>query len=67
MSSPDCSSLIVRQTVVSTNPFAASMSTENFRRPGDFDLERWIGKNMHDNLAASQPFLVGPRACLGRK
>lgn len=54
-------------TIVSTNPFAASMSSANFVDPWDFKPERWLGENTEDNLEASQPFSHGPRSCLGRR
>ena len=55
------------QTVVSTNPIAASLSSANFESPLDFRPERWLGENSNDILEASQPFSLGPRGCLGRK
>jgi cytochrome P450 len=54
-------------TIVSTNPFAASMSTANFKDPWVFKPERWLGKNTEDQLDASQPFSYGARSCLGRR
>lgn len=54
------------QTTVSTNPFAASMSSANFANPWKFDPNRWIDENREDTLEASQPLSLGPRACLGR-
>ncbi|KAH8660701.1 benzoate 4-monooxygenase cytochrome P450 [Tricladium varicosporioides] len=53
-------------TVVSTNPFAASMCTANFKNPWAFKPERWLGSNQEDVLEASQPFSYGGRSCLGR-
>ncbi|EKG12711.1 Cytochrome P450 [Macrophomina phaseolina MS6] len=53
-------------TIVSTNPFAASMSSANFIDPWEFRPERWLGENTADDLEASQPFSHGPRSCLGR-
>ena len=58
------------QTIVSTNPVAASLSLKNFREPLKFDPERWLGskgKNLEDILAASQPFSLGSRGCIGIK
>ena len=55
------------QTIVATNPFAASMSASNFHEPWKFDPGRWLGTNKTDVLEASQPFSIGTRACLGRK
>ncbi|KAF7671803.1 hypothetical protein GT037_010026 [Alternaria burnsii] len=53
-------------TIVSTNPFAASMSSQNFLNPWKFDPERWLTKDGEDTLGASQPFSLGTRSCLGR-
>ncbi|KAG9963016.1 benzoate 4-monooxygenase cytochrome P450, partial [Aureobasidium melanogenum] len=50
---------------VSTNPFATSMSSVNFKDPFKFVPERWLD-NKQDDLDASQPFSYGPRACIGR-
>jgi cytochrome P450 len=52
---------------VSTNPFAASMSTANFKDPFTFRPERWLDENSSDDLDASQPFSYGPRVCMGRR
>ncbi|KAH7141621.1 benzoate 4-monooxygenase cytochrome P450 [Dactylonectria macrodidyma] len=53
-------------TIVSTNPFAASMSSDNFHDPWVFNPERWLDSEPEDNLEASQPFSLGPRSCLGK-
>ena len=53
------------QTVVSTNPIAASLSSSNFDDPFEFRPYRW--QNGQDMLEASQPFSLGPRGCLGRR
>lgn len=55
------------QTIVSTNPVAAALDEANFRDPFLFKPERWLEKSSTDNLAASQPFSMGPRGCLGRR
>jgi cytochrome P450 len=57
----------VIQTVVSTNPLAASMSAENFHDPWVFDPKRWMDSESHDIFDASQPFSVGSRNCLGQR
>lgn len=57
----------VSQTIVSTNPFAASMSSQNFLNPWKFDPERWLGEEKGDTMGASQPFSLGPRSCLGKR
>ncbi|KAL4788259.1 benzoate 4-monooxygenase cytochrome P450 [Aspergillus varians] len=53
-------------TIVSTSPFAASMSSANFHNPWDFDPGRWLVQNQRDDLEASQPFSLGTRSCMGR-
>ncbi|KAF6844635.1 benzoate 4-monooxygenase cytochrome P450 [Colletotrichum musicola] len=53
-------------TVVSTNPFAASMSPSNFCDPWEFRPERWRESQTRDVFDASQPFSLGPRNCLGK-
>ncbi|KAK2616586.1 hypothetical protein QQS21_000409 [Conoideocrella luteorostrata] len=53
-------------TIVSTSPFAASMSSANFKEPWKFDPTRWLEKDCTDQLEASQPFSLGSRSCMGR-
>ncbi|KAF2235990.1 putative cytochrome P450 [Viridothelium virens] len=53
-------------TTVSTNPIAASLSPANFENPFNFEPNRWLSENEKDNLAASQPFSLGPRGCIGK-
>ncbi|KID84404.1 benzoate 4-monooxygenase cytochrome P450 [Metarhizium guizhouense ARSEF 977] len=53
-------------TIVSTNPYAASMSTDNFDKPEAFMPCRWLTGEPTDILDASKPFSCGPRSCLGR-
>ena len=55
------------KTIVSTNPFAAGLYPANFEDPMMFKPERWLEKGSMNNLAASQPFSLGPRGCLGRR
>ena len=57
----------VGQTVVSTNPLAASLDPRNFHDPWEFRPERWLGENKIDKLEASQPFSLGTRGCMGKK
>lgn len=54
------------QTIVATNPFAASLAPTNFHNPWKFDPDRWLGLNKPDQLEASQPFSMGSRGCIGR-
>ncbi|KAI1205728.1 cytochrome P450 [Annulohypoxylon truncatum] len=56
-------------TIVSTNPVAASLGSQYFSDPMDFKPERWLAEKdevQGDILAATQPFSLGPRSCLGR-
>lgn len=54
--------------------WTASNSPLNFHRQADFIPERWLSPStmdpaspfQRDNRAASQPFSVGPRNCLGK-
>ncbi|KAF8471121.1 cytochrome P450, partial [Kalaharituber pfeilii] len=54
-------------TEVSVHTYSASHSPENFAEPDRFLPERWLQDgNFNDRKEASQPFLLGPRGCLGR-
>lgn len=53
-------------TVVSTSPIGASLDPSNFKDPFRFKPERWLSTTTKDDLAASQPFSMGPRGCIGR-
>ena len=55
---------------------AAATSGRNWTCPGEFRPERWLegegkgkgkGEWDGDDRKAMQPFLVGPRNCIGRK
>ena len=51
---------------------ACNRSPTNFHDPNTFLPERWLIDEKEaeaekgDNLAASQPFLLGPRGCIGQ-
>lgn len=54
---------------VSIPIYAASNSPANWTCPEGFIPERWLGENPEfdgDQRDASQPFQIGPRACIGR-
>ncbi|KAK5683805.1 hypothetical protein LTS10_003668 [Elasticomyces elasticus] len=54
---------------VSVAPIAANKSPANFTNPEAFVPERWLNTDSSyagDDQAASQPFSVGPNACIGR-
>lgn len=50
--------------------WAANVSAKNFTDPTEFTLERWLPpvgpRYQHDRTDATQPFLQGPRDCLGQ-
>ncbi|KAH7070335.1 putative cytochrome P450 [Paraphoma chrysanthemicola] len=52
------------KTEVASHPVAMNRNPEHFHDPDKFLPERWLEKT--DHLDASQPFLMGPRACIGR-
>ncbi|KAI4601526.1 hypothetical protein KJ359_011656 [Pestalotiopsis sp. 9143b] len=57
---------VPKGVIVSTNPYVMTRDARYWNRPDDFVPERWIGEGLRgDNRAASQPFSIGPRACLG--
>lgn len=64
------SGLMYIQTVVEVASYAATKSGMNFAEPDVFAPERWLDdapdKFSNDKKDASQPFLVGPRACIGK-
>jgi cytochrome P450 len=53
---------------VGVNHWATYQSTANFRNPGTFIPERFLGdpEYANDNFAALQPFSTGPRNCIGK-
>ncbi len=60
-------SLTILQTTVGVNMWSVTHNPNNFKDPYVFRPERWLDPNCTDNLSASQPFLLGPRACMGQK
>ena len=68
-----CGEVLPPGTSVGVATLAAATSARNFRRAGEFKPERWLdageeGKEWDgDDRKAMQPFLVGPRSCIGRK
>jgi cytochrome P450 len=57
----------ISQTTVSVHMWSSTRNPKNFKDPDVFQPERWLDPNCTDNLSASNPFLLGPRACLGQK
>lgn len=58
---------VPKGTIVSVNTYAATHVEANFHDAFKFIPERWLDPDCKDNKAASQPFLLGSRVCLGRK
>ncbi|KAL2010319.1 hypothetical protein VTN00DRAFT_6126 [Thermoascus crustaceus] len=53
-------------TELYTSAWTITHDPRNFHDPYRFKPERWLDPQCTDNREASQPFLLGPRACLGR-
>ncbi|KAK3376304.1 cytochrome P450 monooxygenase [Lasiosphaeria ovina] len=55
-------------TTVSVPHWTASHSARNWTRPYEFLPERWLEPEAFpdDKLQASQPFMLGPRGCIGK-
>ncbi|KAF8462276.1 putative cytochrome P450 [Kalaharituber pfeilii] len=52
---------------VGVHAYSTSHNPDNFQDPDQFIPERWLaGSKFNDKKEASQPFLLGPRGCLGR-
>lgn len=54
------------QAEIYVSPWVASRDERHFHDPTTFKPERWLDPDCGDNLAASQPFSFGPRACPGK-
>ncbi|KAF8472717.1 cytochrome P450 [Kalaharituber pfeilii] len=51
---------------VSVHGYAATHNSDNFKDPDEFIPERWLPEcKFNDKKEASQPFLLGPRSCIG--
>ncbi|KAH8171754.1 cytochrome p450 domain-containing protein [Sarocladium implicatum] len=59
---------IPEDMIVSVPHWAASHSHANFREPDEYRPERWLHDPAYQNdkLQVVQPFLVGPRNCIGK-
>ena len=58
------------QTILGVHQWSTYHSTRHFKKPDDFIPERWLEDNTgyeSDRKDAVNPFMVGPRNCLGRK
>ena len=58
---------VPKGTIVSVNTWVAGHIEANFHNAFEFIPERWLDPECTDDKAASQPFLLGSRVCLGRK
>ena len=56
-----------RGTIVHVSSWSATHSEKNFHKPFEFIPERWLDPDCKDDKSASQPFILGTRACLGRQ
>ncbi|MCJ1421895.1 hypothetical protein MMC32_008262 [Xylographa parallela] len=63
-----CGVAVPGGTSVGVASLAASLSASNWTEPHAFKPERWIGEPWAgDDRQAMQPFLLGPRNCVGKK
>lgn len=58
---------VPKGALVNVNPWVAGHVEANFHDSFTFKPERWLDSDCEDDKAASQPFLLGSRVCLGRK
>ncbi|KAL3483005.1 cytochrome P450 [Aspergillus germanicus] len=49
-----------------TSPWTTTHDPKYFATPMEFIPERWLDTSSTDVKEASQPFLLGPRSCIGR-
>lgn len=49
-----------------TSPWTTAHDPKYFAEPMHYQPERWLNADSTDVKEASQPFLLGPRACIGR-
>lgn len=63
-----CGRLVPPGTAVGVATWAASQSKRNWSEPEKFKPERWLGDPLPgDDRRSMQPFILGPRNCLGKK
>ncbi|TVY81294.1 Cytochrome P450 monooxygenase hmp1 [Lachnellula suecica] len=53
-------------TTVSVHMWSSTRNPKNFKDPDAFRPERWLDPNSTDDFSGSNPFLLGPRACIGQ-
>lgn len=62
-----CKLLTIWQAIVGVHMWSVTHNPKCFKDPDTFRPERWLDPNCTDNLAASQPFSLGSRNCIGLK
>lgn len=67
LSKPKFNRSFYLQTEVSAHSWTISRDPRYFKDPETFNPDRWLESNGYDNTSAFQPFLLGPRVCLGKK
>ena len=64
-----CGGFVPEGSCVVVPTCAASQSADNFHEPHAFRPERWLDEDANfanDKQAAFQPFLLGPKSCIGK-
>lgn len=56
-----------RQAEIYTSAWTVTHDAASFPDPYAFKPDRWLDGDEENRREASQPFSLGPRACLGRK
>ncbi|KAI4107532.1 MAG: hypothetical protein L6R37_001492 [Teloschistes peruensis] len=51
---------------INVSPWTVAHNPEYWDEPMEFRPERWLDSQSSDVKEASQPFLLGPRSCIGR-
>ncbi|KAL8634030.1 hypothetical protein Q9189_000276 [Teloschistes chrysophthalmus] len=51
---------------INVSPWTVAHNPEYWDKPMEFRPERWLDSQSPDVKEASQPFLLGPRSCIGR-
>ncbi|KAL9586169.1 MAG: hypothetical protein Q9212_001090 [Teloschistes hypoglaucus] len=54
------------QAEINVSPWTVAHNPEYWDEPMEFKPERWLDSQSPDVKEASQPFLLGPRSCIGR-